>query len=359
MTANGATTGAGRFDSASIEDVARRAGVSIATVSRSLRGLPEVAPATRRRVLSAARELDYVASPFAARLASGRTNTVGVVLPFVNRWFFAEVLGAVEAELGVAGYDLLLYNLTDPAGRERFFTDLPVRKRVDAVLVVSLELSADEIDALRSLHLPVGVVGGDVPGFHGVRIDDVAGAELVVRHLIERGHRRVGLIGGDTDDPMRFTPPLYRREGYVSALRHAGLEVRPELEVLGYFTVDGGEAAMGALLDRPVPPTAVFAESDEMAYGAIRAIRRAGLRVPEDIAVAGFDDHATASLLDLTTVRQPVVAQGSALARALLGASAKSGNAAGARPGCVTMPTELVVRGSTDPARTVFALPSG
>src|SRR5580698_2925588 len=122
---------------ASIEDVARLAGVSIATVSRSLRGLPDVAAATRDRVLSAARELDYVASPFAARLASGRTFTVGVVVPFVDRWFFSTVLGGVEAELGGAGFDLLLYNLSDSAGRERFFSVLPVRKRVDAVAVVS------------------------------------------------------------------------------------------------------------------------------------------------------------------------------------------------------------------------------
>ena len=121
---------------ASIEDVARLAGVSIATVSRALRGLPDVATTTRDRVLDAAAELDYVASPFAARLASGRTATVGVVVPFVNRWFFAEVIDTVETALRKAGFDLLLYNLGDEAGRTRFFDVMPMRKRVDAVLVV-------------------------------------------------------------------------------------------------------------------------------------------------------------------------------------------------------------------------------
>lgn len=335
--------------SASIEDVARRAGVSIATVSRSLRGLPEVAPSTRDRVLTAARELHYVASPFAARLASGRTFTVGVVVPFVDRWFFATVLGAVEAVLGGAGYDLLLYNLADIAGREHFFDVLPVRKRVDAVLVVSLSLTDAEIDSLRGLGVPVGVVGSDVAGMSSARIDDLAGAETAVHHLLGLGHTRIGLIGGDTEDPMRFTPPLYRREGYLRALDRAGIDPDPGLEQLGYFTPAGGEAAMTALLHEAHRPTAVFAESDEMAYGAIRAVRRAGLRVPQDIAVIGFDDHDSADLLDLSTIGQPVRAQGTAVARAVL--AVVDGHRASAS---TVLPTELVVRGSTDPAHTVY-----
>ena len=161
---------------ASIEDVARLAGVSIATVSRSLRGLPDVAAGTRDRVLAAARELDYVASPFAARLASGRTATVGVVVPFVNRWYFAEVLGAIEAVLHDAGFDLLLYNLGDPAGRDRFFTEMPARKRVDALVVASLVLTEPETELLRALGVPVGVLGVEHDQFFCTRIDDHQGA---------------------------------------------------------------------------------------------------------------------------------------------------------------------------------------
>jgi LacI family repressor for deo operon, udp, cdd, tsx, nupC, and nupG len=335
---------------ASIEDVAKLAGVSIATVSRSLRGLPDVAAATRDKVLAAARELDYVASPFAARLASGRSSTLGVVVPFVHRWFFAEVLGAVEAVLRQAGYDLLLHNLGDSEGRERFFSVLPVRKRVDAVFVVSLALTDDEIEALNSLNLPIGVLGTKHPGFCSVRIDDVASAKLAVQHLLDLGHRRIALIGGDTDDPMRFTPPHHRLTGYREALEAAGADRDETLERLGYFTVEGGEAAMIELLRLPQPPAAVFAESDEMAYGAIRAIRRAGLRVPYDIAVIGFDDHATAELLDLSTVRQPVAEQGAQLARALLASLNGTGE-----PTDVVLDTELVVRGSTVASASVYA----
>jgi DNA-binding LacI/PurR family transcriptional regulator len=335
---------------ASIEDVAKLAGVSIATVSRSLRGLPDVAAATRDKVLAAARELDYVASPFAARLASGRSSTLGVVVPFVHRWFFAEVLGAVEAVLSEAGYDLLLHNLGDSEGRERFFSVLPVRKRVDAVVVVSLALNDDEIQALKTLKMPIGVLGAHHPGFYSVRIDDVASAKLAVNHLLELGHRRIALIGGDTDDPMRFTPPHHRLTGYHEALQAAGADLDESLERLGYFTVEGGEIAMVELLALPERPTAVFAESDEMAYGAMRAIRRAGLRVPQDVAVIGFDDHATADLLDLTTIRQPVAEQGAELARAVLASLV-----ALREPSDVVLKTELVVRGSTVADASVYA----
>ena len=334
----------------SIEDVAKLAGVSIATVSRSLRGLPDVATATRDRVLAAAQELDYVASPFAARLASGRTATVGVVVPFVHRWYFAEVLGAVESVLHRAGFDLLLYNLGDEEGRQRFFTRMPVRKRVDAIVIASLVLTDDETGALRELGVPVGMLGVDQPGLHSTRIDDEQGARDAVGHLVELGHRRIALIGGDASDPMRFTPPHHRRIGYLDALRLAGIEYEPALEILGYFTVDGGEAATRSLLELPSRPTALFAESDEMAYGAIRAIRRAGLRVPQDVAVIGFDDHASAELLDLSTVRQPVIDQAVELTTRLLAAITEPDP----EPHVHVLPTELVVRGSTDPARSVY-----
>ena len=338
---------------ASIEDVARRAGVSIATVSRALRGLPDVAAATRDRVLTAAADLDYVASPFAARLASGRTATIGVVVPFVNRWFFAEVIDTVEAALRKSGFDLLLYNLGDSEGRARFFDVMPMRKRVDGVVVASLVLDDAEFEALEALGRPVGLLGLARPGFVSTRIDDVAAARTAVTHLLELGHRRIGLIGGDTDDPMRFTPPLHRQDGYRDALRDAGVPCDPALEVLGYFTIEGGGEAADRLLRVPDRPTALFAESDEMAYGALRAVRRAGLRVPDDVAIIGFDDHPSASLMDLSTIRQPVAEQALDVATRLLSAIAADSTERAADADEVVLPTELVVRGSTDPSRSV------
>ena len=336
---------------ASIEDVARHAGVSIATVSRALRNLPDVAPSTRDRVLVAAAELDYVASPFAARLASGRTKTVGVVVPFVNRWFFAEVINVVEAVLREAGFDLLLYNLGDEAGRARFFDVMPLRKRVDAVLVVGQVLTRDEIEALQTLNCPLGLLGLSTPGFHSVRIDDVSAAREATSYLLSLGHTRIGLIGGDTTDQLRFTPPLHRGEGYREALRAHGHDLDPALEVLGYFTIDGGMTACEQLLALPERPTAIFAESDEMAYGALRVIRGQHLTVPGDIALMGFDDHTIAEVMDLSTVHQPVAAQALDVTTRLLLDIAEGGELP---VDDVVLPTELVIRGSTEIERSVY-----
>lgn len=329
----------------SIEDVARRAGVSIATVSRSLRGLPDVAPRTRERVIVAARELDYVASPYAARLASGRTDAVGVIVPHVTRWFFSQAISGAERVLREAGYDLLLYNLGDRAGRERFFERLPIRKRVDCVLVLCLPLTDAEIDSIRAMHVPAAVIGATVPGFASVRIDDVGGGAAAVAHLLELGHRRIGLISGAPDEPMHFTAPGERRRGYRQALQAAGLPVDPALEVPGEFTMDSGRAATERLLALDEPPTAIFAESDEMAFGALRALRAAGLTPGRDVSVAGFDDHDMAEMLDLTTIAQPVPEQGELVARALLTALTPKAPP----PRAETIPTRLVVRGSTGP----------
>jgi DNA-binding LacI/PurR family transcriptional regulator len=277
------------------------------------------------------------------------------VVPFVNRWFFAEVIATVEGALRAAGFDLLLYNLGDADGRARFFELMPMRKRVDGVLIASLVLDDAEFDALVDLNRPVGLLGLERKGCLSARIDDVAAARAAVEHLVRLGHRRVGLIGGDTDDPMAFTPPLHRRAGYRDALRAAGIEPDPALEQLGYFTVDGGAAAARRLLELPDRPTALFAESDEMAYGALREARRAGLRVPQDIAVMGFDDQPLADLLELSTVRQPVTQQAADVTRRLVAliveetAGDTTGAADATGDGCMVVPTELVIRGSTDP----------
>lgn len=328
---------------ASIEDVARRAGVSTATVSRSLRGLPNVSDQTRARVLRAARDLDYVASPSAVSLASGRTSTVGVVVPYITKWFFAQVVAGAEPVLREAGLDLLLYNLGDAGGRARFFRGLPLRKRVDALLVLSVPLTAQEITRIVRLGIPIAVVGADVPGVVCVRIDDVGGARHAVEHLLGLGHRRVGMVLGDPGEPMRFSVPVHRLAGYRAALADAGLAPGPELRSSAPSCVDGGERAARALLRLDHPPTAVFAECDEMAFGVLRAARRMGVEVPHDLSVVGFDGQEMGDLLDLTTVEQPVARQGELAARALLDALGGSTPAAEH----IVLPTRLIERGST------------
>ncbi|MGP3967618.1 LacI family DNA-binding transcriptional regulator [Streptomyces sp. 6N223] len=332
---------------ASIIDVARLAGVSTATVSRALRGLPNVSEATRERVLRAAEELSYAVSPHAASLASGRTGTVGVVLPFVNRWFYSRVLAGIDSVLRANDLDLLLYNLGDARVHERFFERMPLRRRVDAVIVLNLPLSKKEAETLVSMEVPIAVLGTRIPGCWHVSIDNAEGASTAVRHLINLGHRRIGMITGALNDPRGFTTPIVRQHAYRSVLAQAGIAYDPELEAAGGFDIDEGASAMAKLLSLPDPPTAVFAESDQMAFGALRTLNRMGLSAPDDVSVIGFDDHETAELLDLTTISQPVMYQGELLARQIL--DALSG--ASEEPTRVVLPTRLRVRGTTGTAR--------
>jgi DNA-binding LacI/PurR family transcriptional regulator len=300
-------------------------------------------------VLQAAAELDYVASPSAAGLASGQTRAVGVIVPFVTRWFYASVVQGAEELLRESGYDLLLYNLGgDREARRRVFRTHLLRKRVDAVLVLSLTPTADEVAALTKLDRPVAVVGATVPGWSSVRIDDDATARIAMRHLVDLGHRRIGYIGGSLEDQLDFAAPLDRLRGYRAAMREAGLRKDRSWEVIGDFTVRGGLAAMRLLLEADQRPTAVFAASDEMAVGAVHAVREAGLRVPQDISVVGIDDHEMAEFFELSTVAQPVHEQGQLAAKLLLDALASDPDRP-AKPQELIVPTRLLVRKTTAP----------
>ena len=331
-----------------IEEVARRAGVSTATVSRSLRGRDGVSLTTAQRVRHVAAEIGYAASPFASRLASGRAGTVAVILPYLDRWFFGEILGAAEPVFREAGLDLLLYHVGDVETRREYFSFGLLRKRVDGVLLVTLALTPSEVDALRALSVPVCMVGVEVEGFSSVTIDDVSAAASAVQHVLNLGHKRVALISGDPEDSTMFTVPRDRRAGYRAALEVGGIPLDPSLEVQGDFTAAGGQRAAAELFTRRRPPTAIFAESDEMAFGAIRTVSRLGLRVPEDVSVIGFDDHPLAEIFDLTTISQAVDDQGRDVARQLVNAL-QGGNEAD-WVGQFRAPTRLVVRGSTSVA---------
>lgn len=326
-----------------IEEVARRAGVSTATVSRALRGLASVTPETKFRVEQAARELDYVISPSASRLASGKTSTIGVIAPFIDRWYFAHLLSGIERVSRSAGFDMLVYSLDRLDERERIFHHKLVRERVDALLVCAMPPNQDEMEFLQQLKIPVVLIGAEVPGCASVRIDDVGGAKAATGHLINMGHRRIGLIAESPLQPMSFSAPRDRRSGFLAAHQEAGLEFDPALEAFGSFTIESGERAMDELLAKPQPPTAVFCESDEMAFGAISAIERHGLSVPHDISIVGFDDHDLAKYLKLTTVSQPVQVIGETATWVILD-QVKN---ARTEPKAVVMPTQLVVRNST------------
>jgi LacI family transcriptional regulator, repressor for deo operon, udp, cdd, tsx, nupC, and nupG len=348
-----------------IVDVARRAGVSPATVSRALRGLPNVSRETRTKVLTAADELGYAASPLASALATGRMRSVGVVLPSAGRWFFAEVIGGIEAALRRHGYDLVLHVLADEGRRQEFFASLPVRRRVDALLLVALDVDADEAALLHELGIPLAWVGEPVEGVHGELVDDTEAARIAVRHLVERGHRRVASIGGDLTASRPSGPARRRNAGYRGALAEAGLEATPGWTRDGGFTPEGGYRAATQLLavDAGERPTALFCQSDEMAFGALGAVRALGLRCPQDVSVVGVDGHELAATFDLTTVAQPVHDLGAQAARWIVARLAEDADdeddededaeLQGIAPtddeAPHVHPVQLVVRGSTAP----------
>ena len=331
-----------------IEDVAREAGVSTATVSRALRGLPRVSEATRQRVLAAAARMEYVASPHAASLAGGQTRAIGVVVPNVTRWFFGSVVHGAEELLRQEGYDLLLYNITgDPTARSRLFATHLLSKRVDAVMVLALQPTPAEVASLDRIGTPTVVVGGAVPGWSDVRIDDVEAAAKATQHLLDLG-TRADRLPRRCPRPRARGPEVLRSDrppGRLPADHGSG---RPgDRPRAGRSPATSRRRAAsppaGSCLTARQLPTAVFAGSDEMAFGAAQAFREAGLRVPEDISLVGIDDHELAEFFDLTTVAQPAHEMGRLGARLLLDGL----GGATSDPVDTIVPTRLIPRRST------------
>ena len=295
-----------------IIEVADRAGVSTATVSRALSGRGVVSDATRARVRRAADELGYVVSSSASGLATGRTRNVGVVIPFLNRWFFSTALEGAESALLSHGYDLTLYNLGGGGDdRRSVFEHFLLRKRVDAVVAICLELTGAEVDRLHAMNKPIVAVGGPIPGVRTLSIDDAAVARLATSHLIGLGHRVIAHIGGDATSETDFHIATSRRAGYEAALRDAGIAADPRFFMGADFSIQTGyHAAKQLLVGDGLRPTAIFAASDEMAFGAILAARDLGMRVPDDLSVVGIDGHELAEFFGLTTVEQHPADQG-------------------------------------------------
>jgi LacI family repressor for deo operon, udp, cdd, tsx, nupC, and nupG len=330
-----------------INEVAQRAGVSTATVSRALSGNGHVAEETRARVLAAALELEYVVSSNASSLATGRTKNVGVVIPFLNRWFYGAVIEGAESALLGHGYDLTLYNLSG-GGEERtsVFEHFLLRKRVDAVITLALELTPNEVSRLHDLGKPMVGIGGSIEGVRTLSIDDIGVAKLATEHLLSLGHRVIAHIGGNRDSEMDFHVPSKRRVGYEAALRELEVEPDPELFQAADFTIPGGYAAAKQLLGNPRKrPTAIFAASDEMAIGAILAARDLGLSVPEDISVIGVDDHELSDFFGLSTIAQFPALQGR-IAVDLVMDQLNPGHREATQSN-MDLPFELIVRSST------------
>ncbi len=327
-----------------LADIARLAGVGLGTASRALSDAPNVAPETRRRVRQVAEDQQYVVSPDASRLAKGDTGRVALLIPHLSRWYFGAVVEGLDSVLRQADLDVLLYHVGDLRDRKEFFRKLPARRKVDAVVVVAFQVDDQEQRRLELMGVHVVAAGGQIATYPFVSIDDYAAARQAVNHLVQLGHRRIAML--EATDPDQPTLVTRRSDAYYDALGEAGVAVDPDLVVTSDWGGENGALAMGQLLGLRHQPTAIYAQSDEVALGAIRTIRRAGLRIPEDISVVGIDDHPTAALADLTTVRQDPYEQGRRSGELLL--AIMRGESLDYDP---TVPTQLVVRATTGPPR--------
>lgn len=333
----------------SIRDVASRAGVSVATVSRALTGRGKVSANTKSAVESAARDLGYVASVTASALASGRTRNVGIVLPTVGRWYYSSLLQAVASEFNKAGYDLALYTTeNDELYRRKIFSDFLLRKRLDAVISVTLKPTEDELEQLAKVSRPLLAVGGAIPNVATIRVDEVSIAELATEHLLSLGHKNIAFVGSPEVVDADFQLTSSRERGYLNAMDAAKLDVPPEWRIpADYTTATAYQRVRNFLVNPRLKPTAFFCASDEMAFGAIMAARDLGYDVPRDISVIGIDGHEIGELFGLTTIAQFPGLQGAAAARktlAMLGETTLDSD-----PTESFFSTEFIARFSTAP----------
>ena len=325
---------------ATIRDVARRAQVSIASVSRALNGLDYVSEKTRSRVLAAAADLGYVPHAGARSLSLARTNAIGVVLPDVHGEFFSEIVRGMDSAASKHGYLLLLSNMHG-AGPQPETVLRAMRGRVDGLLVMAPHLNVKTLVRALPARTPAVLINAPADVGHRVnlRLDNEAGVDAVISHLTSLGRGRIVHLGGPQDN-------LDARER-AAAFRSAMERLAPGEDILilpGDFSEESGKETIRRLLSQSVPFDAVFAANDMMAIGALQALDSAGLRVPDDVAVAGFDDVPLARHLGLTTVRARVAELGARAVERLV-AMLTDGNT---EPAHELHSTVLIVRRTTD-----------
>lgn len=321
-----------------IRKVAALAGVSVATVSRTLKSPTQVSPETREKVLKAVEHAGYKPNLMAVQFRSQRTRNLVVLVPDIANTFFAQVIRGIQEAASTADYRVLLCNTLGNPDTERQFAELVDARQADGVI----QLRAFDPFA-RDDHPPlvnICEIVDDAP-WPTVSLNNRGAARTMTEHLLALGHRRIGLIQGPADSPLTRE----RFAGYREALAAAAIEFDPALVQYGRYDCPSGHAATAQLLANDQRPTAIFCENDEMAMGAIQCIRQAGLRVPDDISVAGFDDISFAAFCDppLTTIAQPAAAFGQHAVAMLL--AQLDGRRLAEHH--LILPFELVVRAST------------
>jgi len=327
-----------------LEMVAREAGVSPSTVSRILNGTARVSDAKVRAVEAAIAKLQFMPNPVARSLARGKSMSVGVVTQAIDSPFYGVALASIEQGLLRAKYSPLFVSGHWREGDERRCVDHLLTRRVEGIILLTSRLSAEELVSLAR-SVPLVVTGRRVEGerLHSLDFDSTAGARLATDYLVGQGHRRIAFISGPADHP----DAVQRLEGYKAALAAGKIPFSPRLVAAGDYQESGGLAAIDAMLDARVEFTAVFAANDQTAYGAMLALYRRGLKVPQDVSVVGFDDLPTSAFTipPLTSVHRFTDEIGDAAAEAMIDLIE------GRTPQARTPAPMLAIRESTRPRR--------
>lgn len=328
----------------SIAVVAAEAGVGVGTVSRVLNGSNQVSEATRKRVLSVMERLDYRPLRSASSLSKGRTDAVGILVSVITRpSVMARLVGVIDV-LSDAGLDAVVFNVENRAQLDRHLSSITDQRRVDGVISISLRIPDERVKRIRKLGIPLVLVDKSLPGLPSVSIDDASGGAMATEHLLSLGHRRVGFIGDNAHVDLGMSASEDRYAGYLAALEGAGIEPDVDLVARGPHSSEAAAALTGALIQLGKRgPSAIFASSDTLALGVIKAAQEHGRRVPDDLAVIGFDNLDVSSILDISTVHQPLLESGTRGASMMV--TLLSGE--GLRPHREELPLEVVARGSS------------
>ena len=330
-----------------IQDVAALSGLSICTVSRALRNLPNVSASAQGKVSDAAAKLGYKASPAASRLAGGTTGSVAIIAPTATAWFFAQAVEAAEEVFAGAGYDTVLISLRNrPSVHSKLFGDLAgLSQRVDGILLLNIALSEAELAAVAGSGLAVASVGmHDVP-WDNVGIDNVEAARAATEHLLGLGHWDVAMLSGSETGEPSLTTANERLRGFEQALGAHHVTVDPDLVLEAGSSIEGGRLAMIELIENRRMPSAILAGCDETAFGALMALRDHGLSAPKNMSIIGIDDHQMSWFLGLSTIAQPVADQGAFAANLLIDRLHRSGLPN--PPTSHVLETKLIARKST------------
>jgi len=290
---------------ATMKDVAVRARVSTATVSRALMNPEKVSQATRNRVEQAAIDVGYLPGSLNRNLKRNESRTILVIVPDICDPFFSEIIRGIEVTAADQGYLVLIGDCAHQNQQEKTFIDLIITKQIDGMLLLGSRLPFDASKEEQRNLPPMVMANEFAPELElpTVHIDNLTAAFNAVNYLHELGHQRIACIAGPEEMPLCH----YRLQGYVQALRRSGMTVDPHYIARGDFTFEAGAQALEQLLSLPHPPTAIFCHSDVMALGALSMAKRRGFRVPDDLSIIGFDNIALAEFCDppLTTVAQP------------------------------------------------------